>query len=160
MNPSPSPTLPAPANTNRRTIGGIEFEAVRETRPIPRWRARVVATGYLYEAGCFHSKSRPQLWESIEDGARHRGSPLWESDNLTAHADDHARKQPSAAPFVLWGSHPSHNDGQPLKLAGYSRNETVRRTREGWICAAYRVGDEPEGLRLMADARREACVSP
>ena len=70
---------------NRKTIAGIEFEAIRETKPIPHWRARVVATGYTYEPGCFKSHSRPALWESIEYTAKRRGEELFAVECLEAH---------------------------------------------------------------------------
>lgn len=59
---------------NYKTIAGVEFEAVRMQHPIPHWRAKVVQTGFIFEAGCFKSESRPKLWQSIEDTARVRGA--------------------------------------------------------------------------------------
>lgn len=69
---------------SRRTIAGIEFEAVRFTRPCPHWRPKVLQTGYLYEAGCFKSESRPKLWESMEYTARRCGEERFAAECLAA----------------------------------------------------------------------------
>ncbi len=79
-----TPTPRTAETTDRRTIGGIEFEAVRMDRPILHWRARIVSTGHLYEAGVFKSESRPRLWASIEDTARRVGE-LWKLQCELAH---------------------------------------------------------------------------
>ena len=68
----------------RKIVSGIEFEAVRFSDPRPHWRAKVVQTGYVFEAGVFHSKSRPEMWEDMEHIARLRGD-LWEPECLMAH---------------------------------------------------------------------------
>jgi len=133
---------------DKRTIGGVEFEAVRCTTPIPHWRLRVVLTGFLFEAGCFKSESRPKLWESVEHTARVVGD-RWLRDNLTAH---NAGSDVSGGPYVLWGFKPGHADGQPIKLCDYSRDEEITRTRQGWICSAYRVGEPATGLIALAGA--------
>jgi hypothetical protein len=50
---------------NTAKISGIEFEAVRKTRPIPHWLPKVVSTGYVFGCGIFDSGSRPKMWESM-----------------------------------------------------------------------------------------------
>ena len=145
---SEPPQLPqaSPENLSRRIIGGIAFEAVRMAVPSLHWRVRVTETGYLYAAGCFSSESRPKLWAAVEDGARLRGNS-WVRENLTAHD---ARWQCHDAAFVLWGFHPAHAGGQPIKISDYDVVEELARKRQGWTCCAYLAGEEPSGLLLLA----------
>lgn len=56
----------------------------------------------------------------------------------------------SETTLVLWGCHPAHGN-IPMKLEKFSATAMKRRQREGWKCAAYRVGEEPTGLKIMAD---------
>ena len=58
---------------NKRTIAGIEFEAVRFTQPLPHWRPRITATGETIEAGIFPTHSRPAMWDGIEYMAQRIG---------------------------------------------------------------------------------------
>lgn len=53
-------------NQSRRTVAGVEFEAVRFMSPAPHWRPRVVKTGYVFDVGVFKNDSRPHMWESME----------------------------------------------------------------------------------------------
>lgn len=67
-------------STRIKTIGGVEFEALRISNPAPHWRVKVVKTGYVFEAGVFPStKSLDYLWQYVEDAARRRGD-LWAWD--------------------------------------------------------------------------------
>tara|TARA_B100002049_G_C16078524_1_gene376155 strand:+ start:129 stop:350 length:222 start_codon:yes stop_codon:yes gene_type:complete len=52
---------------NKREIGGIKFEAIRQKRPIPHWRLKL-PNGEILAAGAggFDTSSRPKLWESVE----------------------------------------------------------------------------------------------
>ena len=52
---------------NKKTIGGIEFEAVRFKTPIPHWRLKL-PNGTILEAGAggFDTSSRPKLWDSVQ----------------------------------------------------------------------------------------------
>lgn len=60
-------------NSMRRVIAGVEFEAVRFHAPCPHWRVKVVATGYVFEAGVFRGMgSLDKLMQSVEDTARAR----------------------------------------------------------------------------------------
>lgn len=68
---------------NRKVIAGVEIEAIRMLRPLPHWRAKVVATGYLYQAGVFKSDSRPHLFQSIEDTARRIGAERFAKEALS-----------------------------------------------------------------------------
>ncbi|MBI6727126.1 hypothetical protein YA0089_26290 [Pseudomonas viridiflava] len=53
--------------SNAFTVGGIDFECVRELTPIPHWRLKIVETGYVFEAGCFpKNKSKPALKGEVE----------------------------------------------------------------------------------------------
>lgn len=63
-------------DNNTRTIGGIEFEAIRQTRPTPHWRLKSLANGQIYASGTagLDGSSRPKLWASLEDIHR-RSSP-------------------------------------------------------------------------------------
>lgn len=70
---------------HRKTIAGIEFEALRETRPVPHWRPMVVATGYVYAAGRFKSTSKPKMWQSMEDTATRLGAERFAKDAMEAH---------------------------------------------------------------------------
>ena len=135
---------------DKRTIGGVEFEAVRFDRPVPHWRLRVVLTGYTFEAGCFKSESRPKLWESVEYTARVVGD-RWRRDSLVAH---NAANDSAGGPYVLWGFKAGHADGQPIKLCDYSRDEENARQRQGWVCSAYRVSEEPAGLLVLAQSAK------
>lgn len=54
------------SSLDRRTIAGVDFEAVRFDKPVKHYRPRVIATGYIYSVGVFDSKSRPKMWESME----------------------------------------------------------------------------------------------
>jgi hypothetical protein len=69
---------------NLKTIGGIVFEAVRYDHPRPHWRARCVATRYVFQAGVFKSASRPQMWASIQDIARRLGPERFTRETLSA----------------------------------------------------------------------------
>ena len=72
---------------NKRTIAGIEFEAVRMTSPVPHWRVKVCKTGYIYETGIFSSESRPKLWESMEYMVSRIGAERFAKETLDiAHA--------------------------------------------------------------------------
>ena len=73
------------AETNRKIIAGVEFEGVRMANPCFHWRARVVKTGYVYDAGCFKSESRPKLWDSIEYTATRIGAERFAKEALDAH---------------------------------------------------------------------------
>jgi hypothetical protein len=66
-----------------KIIAGVEFEAVRMSRPIPHWRPRVIETGCLIEAGVFKSESRPKMWESMEYTARRIGKQRFQADMLS-----------------------------------------------------------------------------
>lgn len=70
--------------TDTKNIAGVEFEAVRVMRPRPHWRAKVVKTGFVYDAGCFNSESRPKLFESIEYMARRVGAERFAREALEA----------------------------------------------------------------------------
>lgn len=61
-------------NNNVRIIAGIRFEAVRELRPIPHWRLKL-PSGVVLEDGTagLKGKSKPKLWESLEDLYRRCG---------------------------------------------------------------------------------------
>jgi hypothetical protein len=82
--PNTTATTTTPAQTlDRRTIGGIEFEAVpAESRGVRYWRARVVSTGYTFEPGVFHGSTRPAMWADMEHVCRIRGQELWTRDTL------------------------------------------------------------------------------
>jgi len=54
------------SQSNRFTIGDVEFEAVRFTAPIPHWRPKIIETGEILESGVFNGESRPKMRESIE----------------------------------------------------------------------------------------------
>jgi len=54
--------------------------------------------------------------------------------------------------LILWGYHPAHANGLPLKLAEASDAERTRRESEGWKCATYPKGAAPDGL--IAEAIR------
>lgn len=72
-------------DTNKQTIAGVEFEAVRFSLPVPHWRAKVVATGYIFEAGVFPgSTSRPKMWACVEYTAKRRGA-AFANECLAAH---------------------------------------------------------------------------
>lgn len=140
---------------NRKTIGGVEFEAVRMDKPIKHWRARVVATGYLFAAGCFKSASRPQLFESIAESARHCGRDFHHQTIDASDDRPRAIRHGANKNAVLWGFHPDHANGEPIKLSdNMSDSYAICRRREGWIVAVYAAGDEPLGLRSQATAQR------
>jgi hypothetical protein len=60
----------------------------------------------------------------------------------------------TAQQFVLWGYKPSYCPlGLPIKLTGGTLREvnSARRsyTAEGFMCATYKPGAEPVGLRMQ-----------
>ena len=73
---------------NKRTIAGIEFEAVKFTKPCIHYRPRVVSTGYLYQSGIFNGHSRPKLWASIEYMASRIGNERFKKETLEAYMPD------------------------------------------------------------------------
>lgn len=54
------------SQSNRFSVGDVEFEAVRFISPIPHWRPKIVETGEILESGVFNGESRPKMRESIE----------------------------------------------------------------------------------------------
>lgn len=71
-----------------------------------------------------------------------------------AKVADFARRFPAnPAELVLWGFHPAHCDGEPIKLCTHSAASQRTHERQGWTCAAYRGGNSPEGLRAQAKAQ-------
>ena len=58
--------------------------------------------------------------------------------------------------LVLWGFHPGICDGEPIKLCTHSAAEQRRREACGWTCHAYRGGNPPAGLRVLAAEARKA----
>lgn len=69
---------------NQATIAGVDLEAVRELTPIPHWRVKVVRTGFVYDAGCFKSESRPKMWASVEYTAQRLGEERFRNEMLNA----------------------------------------------------------------------------
>lgn len=69
---------------DRKTIAGVELEAVRFERPVKHWRVKVVPTGVVIEAGVFKGSSRPVMWEDIEYRARRFGEERFAKDLLEA----------------------------------------------------------------------------
>ena len=69
---------------NKKTICGIDLEAVRKKHPIPHWRVKVSETGYVFESGVFNSESRPKMWESVERTLKVIGPERFRRDILEA----------------------------------------------------------------------------
>src|SRR5580658_8860623 len=68
---------------------------------------------------------------------------------------DKAMVQPAQAAktWVLWGCH------QPT-CESDCQAESRRRTKDGWLCAIYEAGAEPEGLRLQVVKRAGQSAAP
>lgn len=69
---------------NLKTIAGIEFEAVRVLTPRPHWRAKVVKTGVIHDAGVFDSSTKANLWWSIAHTASLIGHERFARESLQA----------------------------------------------------------------------------
>jgi len=62
----------------RKTIGGVELEAVRKTRPRPHWVVKVVKTGEVFEDQQYFTK--PKMWDDLEHILRVIGEERFKRD--------------------------------------------------------------------------------
>lgn len=69
----------------QREVAGVSLEAVRFSFPVPHWRIKVVATGYIYESGVFCGcNPLAYIWDYVERTAKARGAS-WIRENMDAH---------------------------------------------------------------------------